>query len=72
VVVTEWGSVRGVKNAVRRKRIGVSRMYYVYFVGTRNGEWVEAENMHSAKWIFALKNGSKSLSYIRGSKKEKK
>lgn len=47
-------------------------MYYVYFVGTRNGEWVEAENMHSAKWIFALKNGSKSLSYIRGSKKEKK
>ncbi len=40
--------------------------FYIYFLGTRNGEWIEAENMKAAKWIFALKNGLKSLAYIVG------
>ena len=43
-------------------------MYYIYFLGTRNGEFIEAENMKSAKWIFALKNGLHSLAYISGHK----
>lgn len=45
--------------------------YWVKFIGTRNGEWIEAENMLSAKWIFALKNDLKSLSYITASKHHK-
>ena len=42
--------------------------YWIYFVGTNNGEFIDAENMNSAKWIFAIKNGLHSLSYIRGTK----
>lgn len=42
--------------------------FWVFFRGTRNGEWIEAENMYSAKWIFAIKNGLNSLTYIQGSK----
>jgi hypothetical protein len=50
-------------------------MYWVYFRGTHNGEWIEAANMKSAKWIFALKNNLHSLEYIaakreKGSKEE--
>jgi hypothetical protein len=44
--------------------------FYVYFLGTRNGEWIEAENMKSAKWIFALKNGLKTLAYVAAKKGE--
>jgi len=42
--------------------------YWIYFVGTSNGKFINAENMNSAKWIFAFENGLTSLSYIRGSK----
>ena len=42
--------------------------YWVYFVGTSNGEWVTAATMKSAKWIFALKHGLHALTYIRASK----
>lgn len=43
-------------------------MFWVYFRGTRNGEHVSAATMHSAKWIFALKHGLKSISYIAARK----
>jgi len=43
-------------------------MFWIYFTGTRNGEYVEAENMLSAKWIFAYKNNLTSISYISGKK----
>lgn len=42
--------------------------YWVYFRGTRNGEWIEAATMPSAKWLFALKHGLTSLAYIAASK----
>ena len=42
--------------------------YWVYFSGTRNGEYIDAENMLSAKWIFALKNNPHSLAYIQAHK----
>jgi hypothetical protein len=45
--------------------------FWVYFVGTRNGEWVEAANMRSAKWIFAFKHGLNDLTYIVASRKQK-
>ena len=41
-------------------------MFWIYFRGTRNGEYIEAENMLSAKWIFAKKHNLTSLSYIVG------
>ena len=41
-------------------------MFWIYFRGTRSGEYIEAENMKSAKWILALKHGLKSISYIAG------
>jgi hypothetical protein len=46
-----------------------SGRFWVYFVGTRNGRWIEAENMKSAKWILAIAEGLKSIGYIRSSKK---
>jgi len=42
------------------------KRYFVYFVGTNNGETIEADNMKSAKWIFALKNNLSSIGYICG------
>ena len=39
-------------------------MFWVYFRGTRNGEYIEAETMVSAKWIFATGHGLLSISYI--------
>lgn len=42
--------------------------FWIYFRGTSNGEHVEAENMKSAKWIFAAKYGLNSISYIAGRK----
>lgn len=45
-------------------------MYYIYFLGTRNGEWVKANSMKDAKWIFALKHSLNSLAYIAGSRKQ--
>lgn len=40
-------------------------MFFVRFRGTRNGEWVQAENMLSAKWVFARKYGLQSIAYIQ-------
>lgn len=42
--------------------------YWVYFRGTRNGEHIEAATTHSAKWIFAKKNGLASIVYIAARK----
>jgi len=42
--------------------------YWVCWQGTRNGEYIEAENMKSAKWIFALKNGINSIGRVTGRK----
>ncbi len=42
--------------------------FWIEFRGTRNGEYIDADTLHSAKWIFALKNGLHSLSYIKGRK----
>jgi hypothetical protein len=44
-------------------------MYWIFFRGTNNGEYIQAENFNSAKWIFALKNGLKSIAYVTGRKK---
>jgi hypothetical protein len=43
-------------------------MFWIHFRGTNNGEYIEAENMLSAKWIFALKYGLNSIHYIQGRK----
>jgi len=43
-------------------------IYWVYSRGTRNGEYIEAENIISAKWILAYKHGLKSIAYITGKK----
>lgn len=43
-------------------------MFYVYWLGTCNGEWVEAASIKDAKWIFALKHGVNSISYVKASK----
>jgi hypothetical protein len=44
-------------------------MFYVYFLGTNNGKWINAETMKDAKWIYALENGLNSITYI-GAKKQ--
>ena len=49
------------------KQEGIMK-YWVYFSGTRNGEYIDAENMLSAKWIFALKNNLHTLAYIQAHK----
>jgi hypothetical protein len=41
-------------------------MFWIYFRGTNNGEYITADNMLSAKWIFAKKNNLTSLTYIAG------
>ncbi len=41
-------------------------VYYIYFIGTRNGEYIEADTMKAAKWIFAKKHRLSSLAYIAG------
>ena len=43
--------------------------FWVYFRGTKNGEFIEADTLYSAKWIFALRKGLTSLAYIAGSKR---
>ena len=48
--------------------------FLIYFIGTdpkKTGKIIDAENMNSAKWIFALDQGLKSLSYIKGSRDTK-
>lgn len=45
--------------------------YWIYFMGTSNGKWIEAENIKSAKWIFAIENNLNSIGYIAGSRKYK-
>lgn len=44
-------------------------MFYVRFVGTRNGEWIEAANIETAKYLFARKHGIEVTSYIVASRK---
>ena len=44
-------------------------MFYVRFRSCRQGEWIKAETLLSAKWIFAKKHGLTSLAYIVGSRK---
>ena len=46
----------------------MDRKWFIYFVGTRNGAWIEAENMKSAKVIFALSQGVPLTSYIRATR----
>ena len=46
-------------------------MFWVYFIGTRNGRWIEAANMKSAKAIFAAQEGIAVGSYICASRKKK-
>jgi hypothetical protein len=43
--------------------------YYIYFVGTSNGQVIEAANMLSAKWLFAISHGLTSLARICATKK---
>jgi hypothetical protein len=45
--------------------------YYVYFRGTNNGDWIDAETLYSAKWIFALRNGLHSIAQIAGKSQRK-
>lgn len=45
--------------------------YWIYFTGTRNGEYIEAKTMKEAKEKFAKKHGVKLNSYISGSKYSK-
>ena len=44
------------------------RRFYVRFRGTRNGEWIVADSLTSAKWLYARQHGMKSLVYIIASK----
>ena len=44
-------------------------MFYVYFRGTNYGRWIEAENLKSAKWIFALQEGINGINQIAGKRK---
>jgi hypothetical protein len=41
-------------------------MFYVYFRGTNNGRLIEAANLKSAKWIFALQEGINGINQIAG------
>ena len=43
--------------------------YWVYFIGTLNGSWIEAADMASAKALFAMQQGVAMSCYIRASKK---
>jgi len=45
--------------------------YWVYFIGTSNGAWIQAPTMKQAKEIFASMEGVNSLSYIKASKERK-
>jgi len=42
--------------------------FWVYWLGTNNGEFIEAENMKSAKWIFALKENINSIVRVQAKK----
>lgn len=44
-------------------------MFWVYFTGTRNGRWIEAANMKSAKAIFAMQEGVPVTGWIQASRK---
>ena len=48
---------------------GEDEMFYVYFRGTNYGRWIEAENLKSAKWIFALQEGINGINQIAGKRK---
>lgn len=43
--------------------------FWVYFVGTYNGAWIEAADMASAKALFAMRQGIPMSSYIKASRK---
>lgn len=40
--------------------------FWIYCLGTSNGKVIKAENMKSAKWIYALELGVNSIAYIAG------
>lgn len=42
--------------------------FYVSFVGSTDGEWIEAASMKSAKIIFASKRGVRMSSYVVASR----
>ena len=43
------------------------KLYYIYFRGTRSGEYIKAVSMKAAKAIFATHNGvSAESGYIAG------
>ena len=44
------------------------KRFWVYFRGTRNGQYIEAESMKAAKLIFAMNNHLTSITYIAGRK----
>ena len=43
-------------------------LFKVRFIGTQQSETIEAENMLTAKWIFAGRNGIASITRIQASK----
>jgi hypothetical protein len=43
--------------------------FWVYFVGTYNGAWIEAADMAGAKAIFAMRQGVPMSGYIKASRK---
>ena len=44
-------------------------MFWCYFVGTLNGQWISAADMRSAKELFAIAQGVAMSGYIRASRK---
>lgn len=68
ILKVELISKEAIKNPKKENPIDdfLKGVYYIYFRGTRNGEYIKAENMLSAKWIFALKNELKTIGYIAG------
>ena len=45
-------------------------MFYCRWVGTRNGAWIEAANMKSAKRIFAMREGIDSIARVTASRRK--
>jgi hypothetical protein len=58
-----------VEYAKENRKRGV-KMYWVYFRGTNNGEYITADSLKSAKWIFAIKHNVNSIAYIGGKAKK--
>ncbi len=39
--------------------------FFVHYIGTENGRYIHANDYRSAKWIFALEEGLKSIAYLK-------